>query len=344
MTTEIVKVDKQNVETYAGLFGESLLARFAKFSGVAESSRRTYVKSIKQLLKYFAANNITSPTRENLIDWKNSLIAQGKSPYTTQLYLTACKVFFRWLALENVYHNVADNLKLSKSEKPDTTEHARDSLDEKQCATLVNGVQCVYKRRVQNVGNKRQYKTEHNTLKELRDTAVLALLVSTGLRTIEVVRADVGDLIMERGKWFLKVQGKGKSEKKARVLVPTQVYAKIVAYLKARGTAKTTDALFVSTSRRNKNARLETQTISRMVKANLRGIGLDSPRLTAHSLRHATATNAINAGVELANVQMILRHKSISTTTIYAHAWERMKNNGEQVLADSIFGTAAFGL
>ena len=92
------------------------------------------------------------------------------------------------------------------------------------------------------------------------------------------------------------------------------------------------------TSRRNRGQRLETKAISRMVKRNLRGIGLDSPRLTAHSLRHSAATNLIFAGVELPQVQMVLRHKNLSTTMIYAAAWNRYQNNAEQILADLIFG------
>ena len=97
----------------------------------------------------------------------------------------------------------------------------------------------------------------------------------------------------------------------------------------------------MSTSRSCRGARLDTQTIRKMVKKNLRGIGLDSPRLTAHSLRHSVATNLIYAGVELPKVQMILRHKNLNTTMIYAAAWERFNNDGEQRLADEIFDSRA---
>ena len=93
----------------------------------------------------------------------------------------------------------------------------------------------------------------------------------------------------------------------------------------------------MSTSRRNKNARLDTQTIRKMVKANLRDIGLDSPRLTAHSLRHSAVTNLIFAGVDIHKVQMIARHCSLNTTMIYRHDYDRYNNNGEQILADLIF-------
>ena len=75
-----------------------------------------------------------------------------------------------------------------------------------------------------------------------------------------------------------------------------------------------------------------------MVKRNLRGMGLDLPTLTAHSLRHSVATNLVFARVELPKIQMILRHRNLATTMIYADAWKRYNNDGEQFLADEIFG------
>ena len=316
MTTAIITADNQQVKAYTGIFTESLIDRFVKFAGVSESSRKTYTKSIKQLLKFFAANSITMPTRENLVDWIDELKASGKSASTIQLYVTSSKIFFRWLSQENLFANIADNLKTGI--KP-SHNHKKDALTNEQCADLVKSV-------------------KGDDVKSVRDRAIISLMVTAGLRTIEVVRANVGDIRFERGKVFLYVTGKGHVEADEKVLLSKQTYAAIKTYLKLRGKTSMTAPLFVSMSRRNKDARLDTQTISRLVKKNLRGIGLDSPRLTAHSLRHSVATNLIFAGVELPKVQMVLRHKSLSTTMIYAAAWNRFNNDSEQILADAIFG------
>lgn len=316
MTAELITIENRNVTTGAEIFGESLIERFAKFAGVSESSRATYVKSLRQMFKYFKANAITTPTRENLIDWVEDMKLAGRSVSTIALYLTSAKIFFRWTAQENIFANIADHLKTGL--KP-SHNHKKDALSAEQCKDLVANV-------------------KGNSVKELRDAAILTLMTTAGLRTIEVVRANVGDIRFERGKVFLYVWGKGHADNDEKILLSRQAHKAIREYLKARGKSQASDPLFVSTSRRNKNARLETQTISRMVKRNLREIGLDSPRLTAHSLRHAVATNLIFAGVELPKVQMVLRHKNISTTMIYAAAWERYNNDGEQILADMIFG------
>ena len=316
MTTSIVPIENREVKSGANLFNDALVARFVKFAGVSPSSVATYAKSLRQMLKYFAANNITEPTREALVNWIEDMKTAGRASSTIQLYVTAAKIFFRWLSQEGLFANIADHLKTGV--KP-SHGHKKDALDAEQCRDLVANV-------------------KGDSVKNLRDKAILTLMTTAGVRTIEVVRANVKDIRFERGKVFLYVTGKGHNEADDKILLSKQAHAAIRAYLKARGKVSATDPLFASTSRRNKNARLETQTISRLVKRNLREIGLDSPRLTAHSLRHAVATNLIFAGVELPKVQMILRHRNISTTMIYAAAWERYTNDGEQILSDMIFG------
>ena len=315
MTAAVVKIETQQVVTSDSGFGAGLIGRFVTFAGVSENSRITYTKSLRQMFRYFADNGVVNPARENLIAWVEEMKAAGKAASTIQLYTAAAKVFFRWTAQDGLYPNIADHLKTGVKLNHN---HKRDALDAAQCKELVSSVK----------GGK---------VKDLRDRAILSVLTTAGLRTIEVVRANVGDVRFERGKVFLYVQGKGHSQADEKVLLSKQAHKAITAYLKARGKVAASDPLFVSTSNRNKNGRLDTQSIRKMVKRNLRGIGLDSPRLSAHSLRHSVATNLIDARVALQQVQMIMRHKSLNTTMIYQHAYERYNNDGEQILADIIF-------
>ena len=295
---------------------DSLVKRWLKFAGVSEKSIVTYTTSIKQMLRYFADNNITNPVRENLESWRDMLIDSGKSANTVRLYVTACKLFFRWLSQEEIYKNIADNL---KSRVKISTEHKKDFLSSTQSRQLLN----------QAKGN--------GKLKDLRDRAIIALMLSAGLRTIEVVRADVKDIRKINNQYYLYVQGKGRSEKAEAVLLAPQVYSLIQGYLKTRGKVKSNEPLFTSTSNRCKDSRLDTQTIRKMVKFNLREIGLDSDRLTAHSLRHTAATTMLLNGVKLEQVQMILRHKPILVTQIYNHAISRLQNQGELIAANIFF-------
>lgn len=315
MTMAVITTTATHEVQTKKLLGETLIDRFIRFAGVSEKSATTYKIALRQLNKYFSENHIVAPTREDLENWRDKLIADKKSPSTVQLYLTSAKLLFRWLAQEKIYPNIADHL---KSRVKINHEHKKDALTAAQAGKLIKSV-------------------NGKSLKSKRDRAILALMASAGLRCIEVSRADVADMIHEFGRTYLLIQGKGHSQKDSRVLLPAQVETLIKDYLADRGNVSADAPLFASTANRNRGQRLSTQSISKTIKACLRAVGFDTPRLTAHSLRHTAATAMIIAGVELTQVQQVLRHVNINTTMIYNNAVQRMKNQAEQIAANAIF-------
>ncbi|OGF67212.1 MAG: hypothetical protein A2Y62_11815 [Candidatus Fischerbacteria bacterium RBG_13_37_8] len=116
------------------------------------------------------------------------------------------------------------------------------------------------------------------------------------------------------------------------VLLTSVVLKPINDYLAARGSVKDEEPLFISLRHRATGDRLTIRTISYFVKTLLRSIGLNTPRLSAHSCRHTCITMALNAGATLQEVQAMARHKSITTTQIYAHNIDRIANSAERKL------------
>lgn len=150
--------------------------------------------------------------------------------------------------------------------------------------------------------------------------AIYLLCIVCGLRTIEIHRADVGDIKTVGGSPFLYVQGKGRDDKDAPVLLIEEVHAALQDYLQTREAKPTPKSpLFTSTSRRNKGGRIASTTISTMLKEMLVTAGYDSDRLTAHSLRHTSGTGAHKAGIDLFGVQHLMRHSDPATSEIYIH-------------------------
>lgn len=292
----------------------ALFDRFLQYLDVKPRTVETYRKAIKQFLSYLQANGITTPVREDVVSWRDSLREEHK-PTTIQSYITAVKLFFSWLEQEGFYKNIAQKVKGAKIEKG----HKKDYLTTEQSHRVLLGV----KRRID--------------LKGLRDYAIIALLITTGLRTIEVVRANIEDIRTVGDSVALFVQGKGRDEKNDYVKIAPQVEEAIRAYLKARGKADEKEPLFTGTSNNGAGERMTTRSISGIVKTALREVGLDSERLTAHSLRHTAGTLALMNGAELTQVQQLLRHTNINTTMIYLHAIDRAKNNSELKVANAIF-------
>ena len=337
MIKAISRTVESKVTTRDLLSDNELFARFIRFAAVSDKTASTYKIALRQLKKYFDLNGITKPMRVDLEQYRDGLIAAKKSPATVKLYISATRVFFAWLAQEGLYTDIANRL---KTKVKITTDHKKEALTKEEAGKIIK-----------NAGQKmptgkRRYQYKTAGLKNLRDRAIIALMASCGLRCVEVVRADVADLQKSFGRTILWIQGKGHDAKDAQVLVPKQVEKLIREYLSARGAVAADEPLFTSTANRNSGKRIQTQSISRMVKATMRYAGLitdeaTSKRYTAHSLRHTAATTMILAGEKLADVQQVLRHVNINTTMIYNNAVSRLKNQAEQTAATAIFDTIA---
>ena len=151
----------------------------------------------------------------------------------------------------------------------------------------------------------------------LRDRAMLELLYATGLRVSELVNLQLTQLSMEPG--VIRVVGKGDKER----LVPVGEVALewIDRYLKqARSLllpvqVKATNAIFVT----KRGQEMSRQAFWYMIKRNGKKAGIDTTKLSPHTLRHAFATHLLNHGADLRVVQMLLGHSDISTTQIYTH-------------------------
>ena len=314
MITTIATINNTEIEKHKEIMNERLIKEWLKYADVSEKSIKTYNKAIRRFFDYINIQSIIAPTAEDVYNWRESLKSENKSSATINLYLTSCKLFFKFLKQQNIYDIDVSRVKACKI----TNEHKRDALTANQ-------------------GKKVLQSFDTNTLQGLRDKAMTALMMTCGLRTIEVSRANVSDLMTSYGRTVLYVQGKGRTQKSECVMIPAQVESIIYQYLKARGEIKENAPLFAGIGNRNKGGRLTTDTISRIVKAAFKATGLNNKRLTAHSLRHSAATSMLLAGVDLTQVQAVLRHKNINTTLIYSHHIDRLKNHAEDAAANAFF-------
>lgn len=297
--------------TQAGIT-ENMLTSFVSYLDTAPTTALSYGKSLKVFFEYLQAKGISNPTREDLLAYRAELLAKDKAT-TTATYINALKQFFKWLDYKGIYKDITSHLKGAKVGH----DHRKDPLTSDQARELLESI-------------------DTSTQEGARNFAIIFLCVSCGLRTIEVVRANIEDMHFTSGFMALNIQGKGRLDKDQLVKLPYQVEKAIRAYLSLRGDQDGKAPLFTSNSDRNNGSRLTTQTISKMIKASMRKCGIDSERWTAHSLRHTCATLALLNGATLEEAQQMLRHQNLNTTMIYNHALERAKNNSEQKVADAI--------
>ena len=286
----------------------NLIQDWINHCDVSPLTQKSYDSAAKSFLAFLRENNLKL-SEQSIINYREYL-KQHFSTSTARLYFSICKTFCRWLAKRV---GVADFATDIKNVKLDNSVHARDPLSIEEIATVIN-----------NISN-------------LRDKCIVALMACCGLRTIEVVRLDCGDIEKRRGKYFLRIWGKARAGKVDSVCLPAELKQLIDEYLKSRGKVSAAEPLFVSASRRNKNSRLQTQSISRLAKRAMKAVGLNSRRLVAHSLRHSFANNALSAGVDIRQVSKAMRHKSQAVTEVYLHDADLLNNPAAEVVTRNLF-------
>lgn len=292
---------------------EGLYLRFISYIDAKPRTIETYTRALKQLFNYFSFKGIGQPQRSDILAFRDELLKEHKAT-TVQNYITATRLFFQWTAQEGLYPNIADHIKGANISK----EHKKDYLTSKQVKAILSSI-------------------DRSTLQGLRDYAILTLMITGGLRTIEVSRSNVEDLRVVGDNTALYIQGKGKDEKSEYIKIQAQVEQAIRDYLKALGATDPKQPLFVSTSNNSKGARMTTRSISAIVKKRLQEAGYNSDKLTAHSLRHTAVTLSLLGGNTLQETQQFARHANITTTQIYAHNLDRAKNKCEETIAKAIF-------
>lgn len=309
----IARVDGNEIIQAPQEITEDLYNRFINYIDASQKTVETYTRAIRQFAKYMSECGIRRPVREDVIAYREWLKEDHK-PTTVQNYITAVRLFFQWTEQEGLYPNIADHVKGAKLDR----NHKKDYLTSRQVKKVLETA-------------------KEESIQGLRDYAILAIMFTGGLRTIEVSRANIEDLRTAGDDTALYLQGKGHEERTDYIKLMPEVEDALRAYLTARGATAPTDPLFTSTSNNSKGKRISTRTVSGIVKDALKKAGYNSEKLTAHSTRHTAVTLALMGGQKLEEVQQFARHKNLATTLIYAHNLDRAKNQCEATIAKAIF-------
>ena len=268
-------------------------------------TKETYIKGVKAFIKWCDENNVTEVTHAILIQFKEDLMANNKSASTISMYMTALKKLYKYLETKG-FKNIASDLKGAKQKR----NYSKDPLTLDQAKDLLNSI-------------------DRTTNEGKRNYALIHLLITTGLRTIEIERANVEDIRNIGNNSVLYIMGKGRDSKDEYVKLTYETLKAINDYLLTRKIKDNKEPLFISLSDRTNGQRLKTRSIRDIVKKAFRNIGLNSDKITTHSLRHTAITLSLLGGTPLQEVQQMARHSNINTTMIYAHNLKRIESNAE---------------
>lgn len=295
---------------------------------MAQKTLENYDQYLSRYLDFVEKNhNITNPdqiTYDSVREFRiwlnrqptkhNKGLEQTVSRRTQNYYMTALRMFLRFLSKRDITAMNSDKIELAK-----LGDRQLDLITRAELERLFQA-------------------TEGNDIKSLRDRAILEMLFSTGLRVGELcsLSRDIGENSHE-----LSVRGKG--GKVRVVFISDRARAALKKYLAAR--KDMAEGLFVSLEpdrlQKSKNksdtkrdakkdkkykgkeyGSLDRRSVERIVKYYAIKAGV-AKKVTPHVLRHMFATDLLGNGADIRSVQALLGHSSIITTQIYTHVTDK---------------------
>ncbi len=147
-----------------------------------------------------------------------------------------------------------------------------------------------------------------------RDYAILMMLAKLGLRAGEVATLTLEDIDWRSGEMLVRAKGR----QRARIPMPRDVGAAVVAYLRDGRPPSSCRRLFLRTLAPNvgfaSGCAITMIAKSALERAGIRGYAHQG----AHIFRHSLATELLRSGATLSEIGQLLRHESHDTTRIYA--------------------------
>jgi len=226
-----------------------------------------------------------------LLDYRMALHKNKLNVKTINYHIVAIRAFFRFVLKNDIDCMSPDKLELAK-----TAPREVNYLDEKDIEKILAAPLAYAK----------------NTLKQVRDIAILQFLYGTGLRVTELITLQKKDIKLDSNQFSVV----GKGSKLRSVFATKNAINALKIYREMR--TDTSPYLFISLSRNGFGEHLSRNSIEEIVRkyAALAGI---SKKVSPHTLRHSFATALIRKGADIRAVQTLLGHASITTTQIYTH-------------------------
>ena len=155
---------------------------------------------------------------------------------------------------------------------------------------------------------------DRKTVMGRRDYAILLLLAKLGLRADEVATLTLDDIDWRASEILVRAKGR----QRARMPIPPDVGAAIVAYLRSGRPKSSCRRLFVRTLAPHIGF-ASGCAITMIAKAALDRVGIEGcAHRGAHIFRHSLATELLRSGATLSEIGQLLRHENHDTTRIYA--------------------------
>jgi integrase/recombinase XerD len=260
--------------------------------GVSPHTLAAYRRDLADFVAHLGPRRaLASATPDDVVSYLGALRARGLRAGSLARRLSALRGFYRYLVRDHALARDPTEL----IERPRLSRPLPKTLPREAAAALVEG-------------------PDVDSVRGLRDRALLEVLYATGMRASECLGLRLEDVNLSAG--YVICTGKGRKQR----LVPlgAEAVAWIRAYLERARPAHVRrhdgGRLFVNPRGRA----LSRQSLWTIVRAAAARAGV-THRVSPHVLRHSFASHLLEGGADLRAVQAMLGHADIATTQIYTH-------------------------
>lgn len=258
---------------------------------LSENTVTAYMRDLRQFAHFVLRTWDVAPRHVEaaMIErYLQRLYEQGSEKTSQARQLSGIKSFFNFLLLSDII----DSSPAEFIEAPTTGRHLPDVLSTGEIDRIIAAV-------------------DTSTVKGRRDSAMLEVLYSCGLRVSELTSLRLSDLFFGEG--YIRVIGKG--DKQRLVPISNTARDKIQRYLEERRSARSgEETVFLN----NRGGQLTRVMVFTILKRAVERAGIDK-HISPHTFRHSFATHLLEGGASIRQVQEMLGHESILTTEIYTH-------------------------
>lgn len=254
----------------------------------------SYMRDLRQFAHYIlrqwdvAPHKVEREMVERYIGW---LYERGREKTSQARQLSGIRSFYNFLLLEEKIETSPAEL----IEAPRIGRRLPDVLTTQEVDRIIGTI-------------------DRTTAKGRRDSAMLEVLYSCGLRVSELTSLRMSDLFFGEG--YIRVIGKGDKQR----LVPVSAVArdKIQDWLEDRRAMSTKgkdrEIVFLN----NRGGSLTRVMVFTIIRQAVQRAGIEK-KISPHTFRHSFATHLLEGGASIRQVQEMLGHESILTTEIYTH-------------------------
>ena len=248
---------------------------------LSPKTQGSYVRAVRKFAAYLGRSP-DSATVEDLRNFQLYLVDQGTSPITLNATITGLKFFFEV--------TVGDTELMAKMQPVHVPRTLPVVLSREEASRLIAAA-----------GN-------------LKHQTALSVAYGAGLRASEVIALKVGDIDSQRMTLRIE-QGKGAKDRYA--MLPPLLLERLRTWWRvARAQGKMLEGGWLFPGL-NPIEPLSTRQLNRAIHAAARAAQIDK-RVSMHTLRHSFATHLLEQKVDIRVIQVLLGHKKLETTALYA--------------------------